>query len=203
MNNDTLSYLESYANPVLPHAAPPSWASQHVEELKWINTSSFDFALKMRLAYMRWGSLTPGQLDAVHNCMRVDAEIKRTQAHYAPEPKMQLDLTKVPSGFYAVPDGATRLKVKIARGTGRWQGYIFVSDGAVYGQAREYGRQAPGGRYTGQIIEPLLAIAGDPQAASVAYGRLTGSCGICNRPLENQESLDRGIGPICAGRLGW
>lgn len=28
-------------------------------------------------------------------------------------------------------------------------------------------------------------------------------CGVCGRTLTNHKSIDRGIGPICAGRMGW
>ena len=38
----------------------------------------------------------------------------------------------------------------------------------------------------------------DPLAAQVAYGKLTGTCGYCGRVLEDEESVERGIGPICA-----
>lgn len=34
-----------------------------------------------------------------------------------------------------------------------------------------------------------------------AYGRKTGRCMICGRLLTNPESVERGIGPICAGGL--
>lgn len=30
-----------------------------------------------------------------------------------------------------------------------------------------------------------------------AYGHLTGRCGCCGRLLTNEESIERGIGPIC------
>ena len=33
---------------------------------------------------------------------------------------------------------------------------------------------------------------------AAAYGRKTGRCMICGRELTKQESIDAGIGPICA-----
>ncbi len=115
-----------------------------------------------------------------------------------------LDLSGVPEGRYAVPGGETRLKVQIDRPTtGRWRGWTFVRDAAAYGHGVRYGRQAPGGTYHGDIVEPLTVIASDPPAASAAYGHLVGRCGVCGRRLEHPESVARGIGPVCAGRLGW
>jgi hypothetical protein len=37
----------------------------------------------------------------------------------------------------------------------------------------------------------------------VAYGKRTGACSCCGRELTNGESIDRGIGPICAEKYGW
>lgn len=209
MKNSALDSLSVFAKPVEPRVHGPghNWAAQHPEELKWINTSNFDFAQKMRDAYMRWGQLTEGQLAAVRKCMAFAAqkqEIKRTYETPAYADVNALDLSHVPAGMYAVPDGATRLKVKIAKPTGgKWGGWIFVSDGALYGHGSNYGSQRPGGKYQGQILDQLMTIAANPALASAAYGKLTGTCGICGRPLENAESVERGIGPICAGRMGW
>jgi hypothetical protein len=38
-------------------------------------------------------------------------------------------------------------------------------------------------------------------ADAQAYGRRTGMCCVCGRELTNPESVQNGIGPICAGRL--
>jgi hypothetical protein len=115
-----------------------------------------------------------------------------------------LDLSDVPAGFYAVPNGTTRLKVKIDKVTkGKWAGWTFVKDGAVYGSEARYGSQKPGQFYSGRIAAELAAIAADPAAAMAEYGHLTGSCGRCNRPLEDADSVARGIGPVCAGKMGW
>ena len=115
-----------------------------------------------------------------------------------------LDLSSVPAGRYAVPGGDTRLKVEIDRpDQGKWAGWIFVRDAAEYGDQRKYGSQRPGQKYIGKIVEQLRAIAADPKAASVAYGRLTGTCGCCGRALEDEVSVANGIGPTCRKKLGW
>lgn len=120
----------------------------------------------------------------------------------AAAPVAGLDLSNVPAGHYAVPGGDTRLKVEIDRPTkGRWAGFIFVRDGAVYGEGQRYGVQAPGEAYKGKIKDQLRAIAADPRAAAAAYGHLTGTCGRCRRPLEDAESVARGIGPVCWGKF--
>ena len=54
-----------------------------------------------------------------------------------------------------------------------------------------------------ETVVGLNTIAADPEEASVRYGRRTGSCGCCGRELTNAESVERGIGPICASNFGW
>lgn len=34
-----------------------------------------------------------------------------------------------------------------------------------------------------------------------AWGRMTGTCCVCARRLDNPESVDAGIGPVCASRM--
>lgn len=116
-----------------------------------------------------------------------------------------LDLSDLPSGLYGVPNGDTRLKVRVEHGKPgtKWEGWTFVKDGAEYGQQKRYGLQRPGQAYQGDIVPALEAIKADPQEAMKEYARLTGKCGVCNRPLEDEESVARGIGPICAANLGW
>ena len=120
----------------------------------------------------------------------------------APE-QDSIDLSDLPSGRYAVPNGDTRLKVQVKHGTDKWDGWIFVSDGAHYGDRTNYGSQRPGSTYQGKIREQLKAILADPREAMVAYGHLTGTCGRCGRILEDEQSVALGVGPVCAGKLGW
>lgn len=114
-----------------------------------------------------------------------------------------LDLSSVPSGRYAVPGGDTRLKVQIQGVSGgKWDGWVFVKDAAEYGQQTRYGSQRPGETYRGKIEDALRAIAADPKAAAAAYGHLVGRCCICNRKLEDEGSVEAGIGPICLAKFG-
>jgi len=50
-----------------------------------------------------------------------------------------------------------------------------------------------------QVVE----VAADPASAAKAYGLRFGICSCCGRVLTAGESIDRGIGPICAERFGW
>jgi hypothetical protein len=114
-----------------------------------------------------------------------------------------LDLSHVPAGIYAVPGGDTRLKVKIDKPEkGKWAGFVFVKDGAEYGEQQRYGMQRPGQTYSGKIEDALRIIAADFVAAAKAYAAITGCCSFCKLPLEDERSVEAGYGPVCASKRG-
>jgi hypothetical protein len=114
-----------------------------------------------------------------------------------------VDLSNVPAGIYAVPGGDTRLKVRIDKPTsGKWAGFVFVKDGAEYGEQKRYGMQKPGNIYRGDIQDALRIIASDIAAAAKAYADITSTCSFCSRPLELGESVARGYGEKCASNHG-
>ena len=91
--------------------------------------------------------------------------------------------------------GETRLKVKIRYNQAT--GWVNVSDDAQYGHGTQYGSQRPGEDYVGDAAAVLARCLADVQASAAAYGRITSVCGCCHRRLEDEQSVSRGIGPIC------
>jgi hypothetical protein len=122
---------------------------------------------------------------------------EKPAAKAAPE---GLDISGLVPGYYAVPGGDTRLKLAISHGNAgsKWEGWSFVKDGAEYGNGERYGMQRPNERYRGKVEDALRTILADPKAAMAAYGHLVSRCGACGRPLEDKDSVARGIGPVCA-----
>ena len=183
----------------------PGLAEFLAEAGKWS-----DFAASLSDQFQRKGFLSEKQIGSAAR-MRTKCEAReagkkaKQQETAAAAPEGEVDLTGIPSGYYAVPDGDTRLKVRINRPgkQSNWHGWTFVSDGAAYGQRQNYGRQGPGKLYSGKIIPQLKAIAADPESASKAYGKLVGVCGVCGRKLEDETSVANGIGPVCAEKMGW
>ncbi len=187
-------------------AAMAAWGDQHPAEWKWMleNRNGFEFAQAMYDSLQKWGRLTDGQMAAVQRCVAREQErAAQRAAEQAAAPAGGLDVSTL-SGYYAVPGGDTRLKLRVKHpGKGsRYHGWVLVDDGAAYGMQQKYGSQAPGGTYRGKVQEQLRAILADPYAAQVAYGKLTGVCGHCGRPLEDAASVAAGIGPICAKKYG-
>lgn len=162
----------------------------------WLAANTSDFALSLRETVATYGNLSVGQEAAVLK------SLGRDQLAESRPGETDIDVSSL-KGYYAVPDGETRLKIRVKHPgkDSRFHGWVFVDDGAAYGSQQKYGSQRPGGKYSGKIQQQLRAILADPLAAQIAYGHLTGSCGVCGRMLEDAESVAAGIGPICAGKV--
>lgn len=88
-------------------------------------------------------------------------------------------------------------------------GSVNVTDGRPYGSNTWYGRINRDGTWSGgrggvsmAVRELLEALADDPEGTVAEYGKATGNCSFCNRPLEDERSLEFGYGPVCAKHYG-
>lgn len=122
---------------------------------------------------------------------RVKGQKAQVMAKATVAPQVQ-----VPAGRYALetPEGVKFYKLDCPT-EGRWAGYTFLNAQA----SDEFWPIKD--RQTKTAI--MAKIAEDPQAASIRYGKELGVCGICGRTLTDEESRERGIGPVCASRQGW
>lgn len=185
-------------------AGVEEWAENHEAEYEWLKSEDKvgnEFAGSLLGALKRYGSLTEGQLNAVQRNLESSREFAGSDIDLR-----DLHLGRAGSAwrsYFAVPDGDTRLKICIRRPgkNSRYYGWTFVDDGAAYGSRKTYGKQAPDGLYQGAIQDELRKVLENPLEASVAYGKLVGVCGVCGRPLEDEDSVAAGIGPVCASRL--
>ena len=106
----------------------------------------------------------------------------------------------VPAGRYAIDTSVHAVNgtafYKVDRPTeGKWAGRVFVKQIVGDDEQRLSQKQ-------GLAIIAKIAEAG-AEAASARYGHEIGECGICGRTLTNDESRERGIGPVCAAKAGW
>lgn len=111
-----------------------------------------------------------------------------------------IDVSGLPSGRYAVGDVLVKVDNLTDSDGGKWAGWVFVKNGSEYTDEK-FGSQRPGNTYYGSHADLLAAILDDPTSAMQAYGRVTGSCGVCGRTLEDEVSVERGLGPVCASRV--
>ncbi|AYD82043.1 hypothetical protein I5G60_gp48 [Mycobacterium phage Saguaro] len=144
------------------------------------------------------------QRQVSENIDRLKAEGYTGRAHStAPAADHSADIPAievVPAGRYAIEtaDGAINALAfyKVDRPTeGRWAGRVFVKL-IVGGEEQRMSWSA-----TKSILAKIAEVGAE--AASARYGHEIGECGICGRQLTNDESRERGIGPICAAKQGW
>jgi hypothetical protein len=58
-------------------------------------------------------------------------------------------------------------------------------------------------KFSDTVRETIMGAANDPLTAAIKYGKVSGSCSCCGKELTVKESIDRGIGPICARKFNW
>jgi hypothetical protein len=179
--------------------------------MAWIAANpTFEFAVNMGEAIERYGDLTEKQLIACLKCVRAStgaAEARQSREANAPE----ISIARIEEAFAAAREASLRrpklnlatFVFKPAGANSRWAGSIYVTEQGDYLGRITAGRFVCSSACTEDQQEKILAAAADPEAAAIAFGRRTGSCACCGRELTAGESLDRGIGPICAENYGW
>lgn len=191
----------------------------HPEIATWWNGANgdFQFAVSLKDWVFKNGQLTPGQMGAAQRC--IDKLAQLAQARVEREEHAvaagKVDLSAVTKSFgHAKSCGIKRPKMRL----------LFGDDGMVISEAAAHSVnagslyvKAKDGLYLGKITNGLFFRSRDvdasmeanireslsnPAASAVAYGRRTGECSCCGRELTNGESIERGIGPICADNFG-
>jgi len=175
------------------------FADANPRESQWIENSykTFEFAASMRERIVSHGFLSYNMMAAIQRCMTrapqasaaVDTgELEKVFARVNPTLRKPA-LNVGPYRFSPAPD------------TGRNPGAIYVKHEGQY-----LGKMLGGkllARCTEEALTEVLAIAADPLGKAIEHGRITGRCAICNRNLKDEDSTDRGIGPVCAKKFGW
>ena len=165
----------------------------------------------------RKGSLSEGQIRAVLNGI----EKKRLRAEEAKANTKPMGLGRVREMFdRALSTGLKRptfraagLTLSLAGPNSKNAGAIYVKTSAKADWSDEmeaiYCGKVVGAEFQPtregtrlNVVESLQKISENPLQAAVEFGRLTGHCACCGRLLTNKESVDRGIGPICAEKWG-
>lgn len=171
--------------------------------MSWLqaNASTFGFAQSLLQSIERYGSLTERQFAA--------AERLANQANQPKAAAMEVSIEAIEVAF------------KKAKGTGLKYPKLRLG-GFMFSPAPEHGKNAGAiyvkqdGTYLGKIMggklfaytdeatkAEIVKVAQQPHESAVAYGKMFGACAVCNRALSDSESVERGIGPICAEKFGW
>ena len=194
------------------------WKDANPAETKWMEASAerFEFARSMLDALNKYGHLTEKQMATVQRLTVQDAERQAqriaeqaVRAETAPE----LSVEAIEVAFNTAKQAGIKFpKLRLDSFMFSPAGENSKNAGAVYVKSKEDGvylGKVMGGRLftsrdcTQEAQERIVAVASDPKQAAIAYGQRFGSCAVCGRELTDSDSVDRGIGPICASKYGW
>lgn len=175
------------------------WKAANPAEWGWIerNAGSFNFAQSMWNALSSYGHLTEGQIGAVRRCL--EGEAKNNQKDRAAGVQVH-NLHRVMqrhAKFYAGD-------VTISRRNSDQLCWIkHKSSEKVVGKIDSgvltlWNRP---GIDKAAIEAMMIEFDGAPLQTAMKYGKLAGRCCSCGRDLTNDDSIEAGIGPICAGKM--
>lgn len=210
--------------------AANSFYATYPDEIAWLQQSakrnaarggSFTFPADLLEKINQYGELTYSQLDAVRKLMARDAERAAERAAAAPVADVTAleqafdvarERAKLPGakGVFTKPLKLTHGDVSVAISSGKpggkWGNMLFVRD--AQNDERKLGYFKDGKFFrqyaaTDAEATAILAAATSPLEAVKAYAQAWSECGICGRTLFNAESIEAGIGPICAAKYGW
>lgn len=190
--------------------------------------SNSDFARSVVSQYDRRGSISEKQFNALERMFKNEAPaptpgtvstFKRKPTQHAQtqtEPTVRpqndtVDVSRIEALFdTARSNGLKRLKFRAdgltispAPAGGMNPGALYVKDEQdVYLGKIAKGVYYPTRSAAETVADTIKAIAADPLAVGVAYGKKTGMCCCCGRELTDPVSIERGIGPICESNWG-
>ena len=179
-----------------------------------IAARDLEFARSLVTNFNKYGRLSDRQMYFVEQI------VARAENPVVAQPAVQLSVTAIQEMFEKAAQKLKRIKVTLKDSAGqkvvfkkagpasKYAGQIMISDGGAFGAALFFGRiQEDGGfvatsKATPSVVSLIKEFAADPEDTAGKYGRLTGGCCFCSKPLDDQRSLAVGYGPVCAKHFG-
>ena len=173
------------------------------------------FAGDLVANFRRWGRLSEKQLQWVDTLTQ-----RATSPAPVPQAAVTVDVQRIQDLFDRAATKLRRVRIALQDAAGnpvvmaragqqsKYAGQIMLTDGRPFGENKFYGRIDTDGkfyptRHAGKDVVALVSeFAANPEEVAGRYGRLTGGCCFCVRPLKDERSLSVGYGPICADRFG-
>lgn len=131
-----------------------------------------------------------------------------------------VNFAKLPEGYFTIvfPEHSTHRTLRIEKGEGTWEGKLIISKlvgsdntsdyaGIAHVEAsgllRIWRKASLNPAQEKSLRNSLQRIMGNPDVAGREYALRSGNCYRCNRLLTTPESIERGLGPICADKMGF
>lgn len=182
---------------------------QHSDVLAFLHNAAewSSFALSLQNSFVEHGRLSEKQIAAVRSMMEKSEQRKAEKQANAPT----VEVSAIEALFnVATENGLKRpvfraldgVEVSKAPMTGRNAGALYVREHGEYAGKIVSGKYFATSTATKNVLPRLLAIAADPLGEATLFGKQTGQCGCCGRELTDPNSIEAGIGPICATKWG-
>lgn len=197
-----------------------TFEAAHPDIAAWWTGSDFPFAISLREAVQRFGSLTDRQLAAAKKAIASLAERKAAReadAATRAQNAVAVDVTPIAEAFEKAHNkGIKRPKMRMAAGDTKLEFSRAPDHGANAGAL--YIKEKENDTYLGKVMNGkffrsrdcsddlergIIDVCASPDTAAKAYGLRFGECSICGRELTDPVSVERGIGPICADNFGF
>lgn len=192
-----------------------TFAEEQPAAYEWLTTSTGNFAKSLLEGVQKYGGLTEKQLAAVHRIIARNAEQAAERERKAAQTKLDMgDLMHrfslaLQAGIKCPKINIADLQFSMAPMSGKNAGCVYVkSKMDSYGERTYYGKVTAEGKFYGSrdltddIRETIIEVGADVVKAAKAHGAQHGNCCFCNRPLNTDESVSNGYGPICADTYG-
>ena len=208
-----MSYINYQRRSAAP-AALTEWAENNPKAAAWIAAEAprFEFEGAMQQSLRQWGRLTDRQLETVNRLADQSAQRKAAWAAQRAAEAPVCEVSAIEAAFSAAKVAGIKWpKLRLGHFVFSPAGATSANAGAVYvkGERDAYLGKVLGGRFqrsrdcSDEQALDIVEIAGDPKSAAIAHGKRFGKCSVCARDLSDPESVERGIGPVCADRYGW
>ena len=207
------------------------WRVEHAAEISWLEETAaniarrggtWTFPAELMQKLEQYGTLTDGQLSAVHKCMLRDSERAAERETRMMRRHHPVEAGKIEAAFATARARAARpgamgiwtkpLKLRAqdvdltftpgSEGS-QWAGMIFVRQGDTKVGHIKAGVFFPRSECTDAIKAAVIEACEDPAKAAIAFGKAWSICSVCGQTLTNDKSIARGIGPICASNFGF
>ena len=190
-----------------------AFTEQYTEEVKALHAFAqwSDFAASLLSSFQTYGSLTDRQLASIQSMMVKQAEKDAARNAAKASNSGNVDMAAIHAIFATAQANGLKkpkfyagdIKISMAPSHGANAGALYVvRDPDIY-QGKIVGTEfKASGSAKADTLTLLQALAADPSSYARATGKLTGQCCCCGRTLTDPESIEAGIGPICASKWG-